>query len=195
MNQKKSHYNYVGAIIAALFLLGVFLACKQQGTKTGPVTEHANASPSQSTTPNSATEAVVNVPMMIEQSPEAFEKMFGKAISSVKTNDPGATPGEIRDYSLPGITKTFFTDQGLMVRFHNGKAVSIAFDFPTPVDNRDAAFNLAGLDVKGKTPNSTAGLAEGWKHYLIGNIFFASVEVLKLGPDGKEFTTFKAATE
>lgn len=146
-------------------------------------------------TPNSATQVVINIPTMIEQAPEAFEKVFGKATSTVKTNDPGTTPGEIRDYSLPGVTKTFSTDDGLMVRFHNGKAVSIVFDFPRPVDNRDDAFSLAGLDVKGKTPNAKAGLSEGWRHYLIGNIFFQRVEALKLGPDGKEFTTFKAETE
>jgi hypothetical protein len=169
------------------------LGCGNGGGTTSP-SNLVNQSISPSSTPPSTAGPIVNIPKLIGKPPGEFEKVYGNATEISETNDPGTTPGDIRDYSVPGVSDPNSTEHGLMVRFHKGKAVSMLVDFPKPVDDRESAFALVGLDIKGKAPHFTAPLSEGWEHYLINDIFFKRAEAMKLGSD-KRFTSFKCEIE
>jgi hypothetical protein len=131
---------------------------------------------------------------LIRQSPQVFEKSFGKATEISETDDPGTVPGEIRDYKIPG-AGSYSTTDGMMVRFFRGKAIMIMVDLPTPTGNAATALSQAGIDSKGIAPTVEAVLAHRWRNQTLNGIKFKDVAAHKLDSDGRNFTTVQAEVD
>lgn len=136
-------------------------------------------------------EPIVDIPHLIGKTPAEFEKVLGKAIRVTKiTNDPDMMPGEYRDYKIEKSIGTL-TQDGLWVRFYKGLADHLTFDLPHFADTPEEALLMAGIDVKGATPQIKAPIAERWKGNFNG-ISFKDAAALKLDSDHKKYTTVQA---
>lgn len=70
----------------------------------------------------------------------AVEEALGRPSSVTPITDvPGHMPGEIREYSLPGI------HQPTAIRFQRGRAAFFAVSLPAPVATAEEALQMVGL--------------------------------------------------
>lgn len=153
-----------------------------------------SSSPSKPKTADPTITPVLNVPQLIGKSPADFEKVLGKAIRVTKiTDEPDMMPGEYRDYKIEHTLGTL-TEDGLWVRFHKGIAVHLTFDLTKSADSAEEALQLAGIDVKGVTPQVRAPLALRWRGTFNG-INFKDVAALKLESDPNKCTTIQVELE
>lgn len=192
MNLKQqSHSSVMSGLIAIGVVLGFGLACVSSSTDTK---KPSSSSPATTNSEVVNSKLIVDIPKLMRQSPQVFEKSFGKATEISKTNDPGTVPGEIHDYKVPG-AGSYSTADGMMVRFYRGKAVMIMVDLPTPTRNAQAALSQANLDAKGVAPTVEAVLAHRWRNQTLNGIKFKDVAAHKLDSDGRNFTTVQAEVD
>jgi hypothetical protein len=190
----------IGGVIGLCALCGVVgnLVDKNKASQTSVATTNPTntTGTSNPTTSTNIATPVVDIPKLIHQPPEVFEKSFGKAteIVQITKNDYGTAPGEFRDYKVPGAGK-YSTKNGMMVRFYKGKAVLIMVDLPTPASSAETALSQVNIDVKGISPTFESVLAHRWQNQNLNGITFKDVAAFKIGADGKNFTTMQAEVE
>lgn len=190
---KKRNLSSAGAGLIALgVILGVCLACANSGNNNKNA---LSSSPIMTNSEVAKPALIVDIPKLMLQPPESFEKTFGKATEISKTNDPGTVPGEIRDYKIPGVTNPNSTTDGMMVRFYKGKAVMIMVDLPQPTSNVEAALSQTGIDLNGIVPTIEAPLARRWQSKSFNGIKFKDVAAHRLDLESKNFTTVQAEVE
>ncbi len=179
-------------LITTLVLITFALACANSGNNIKNV---PSSSPTTTNAEDVKSVPVVDIPKLMQQSPEIFEKNFGKATEISKTNDPGTVPGEIRDYKLPGVTNPKSTEDGMMVRFYKGKAVMIMVDLLNSTSNVEAALSQTGIDLNNIAPTIDAPLARRWRSKSFNGIKFKDVAAHRLDLESKNFTTIQAEVE
>lgn len=189
LNQQ-THSSVKLGLMALGVVLGFVLACARPSTDTK---KSSSLSPSSTNSEILNSKPIVDIPKLMRQSPQVFEKTFGKATEISKTNDPGTVPGEIRDYKVPG-AGSYSTIDGMMVRFFKGKAVMIMVDLPMPTTNAQLALSQANLDAKGISPTVEAPLAHRWRNQTLNGIKFKDVAVHRLD-DSRNFTTVQTEVE
>lgn len=157
-----------------------------------PVVNEARPTPVPNETVN--VKQVADVKKLIKQGPQAFDKLYGKAVEAFETDDPGTVPGEMRDYKIAGVSNPQTTTAGMTVRFYKGKAVEIMIDLPSPTSSSTTALNQVGLDTPNTAPERTP-VTEFWSNKTFNGVRFTRVWVYKLDTDSPLFTTVKVAAE
>jgi hypothetical protein len=182
--------NTVSFNLTLVFLVwaGLALDCANSGNQLN----HPRPANSNSQTPGlPAAKPVVDIPQLMGKSPAELDKVLGKPAAVTKiTDDPDMMPGEYQDYKIKNTTPSV-TQEGLVVRFHKGKAVHFTFDLPAPTDTREEALSVAGIDVKGAAAKIKAPLAERWSGNFDG-VEFKDVAALKMDSGGKKYSTVQA---
>jgi len=189
LNQQ-SHSSVISGLVAIGAILGFGLAC---ASSSSDIKKSSSPSPTTTNSEIINSKPIVDIPKLMRQSPQVFEKTFGKATEISQTNDPGTVPGEIRDYKVPG-AGSYSTTDGMMVRFYKGKAVMIMVDLPAPTSNAEAALSQANLNVKGISPTVEAPLAHRWRNQSLSGMKFKDVAAHRLD-DSRNFTTVQAEVE
>jgi hypothetical protein len=177
-----------GAILTLLVLCGLVSGCTNNKNRLN------SQQPANSNTPVSsraATKPVVDIPRLIGKSPAELEKVLGKSVGLTKiTDDPELMPGEYRDYKIAN-SPGQLTPEGLMVRFHKGKAVHFTLDLPGPTDTPEEALLLAGIDVKGTEAGIKAPRADRWSGYFNG-LYFKDIAALRMFSGGNKYGCVQA---
>ena len=106
------------------------------------------------------------------------------------TNDPEQMPGEYRDYKIKD-ANLHLTTEGLMVRFHKGRAIHFSLDLPTSTNTPEAALLLAGVDLENTAPDVRAPLADRWKDKTFNGVRFKDIAAMKMDDDGRRYTTIQ----
>lgn len=174
-----------GLLLAILVFFGFGCMCSDTGNRNTGQTPASSP-----TVPAQTIKAVIDIPGLAGKSAKAVDAILGKPGEVTPTNDPDYTPGEFRDYTIPGVTPRL-TSHGLMVRFYRDKAVHFTFELPEPVETAEEALLMAGINVRGVKPHTTATLAELWSGTFNG-VSFKDVSAQRLDATYKRYTTVQA---
>ena len=136
------------------------------------------------------TRVVVNIPQLAGKSAKEVDTFLGKPTEITPTDDAGTTPGEFRDYKIPGVSpKT--TSDGLMVRFYRGNAVHFTLELPEGMASPEDALAMAGIDVQNASHDTLSPLAITWAGTFNG-VWFKRVTALRLEADSLKYTVIQA---
>ncbi len=129
------------------------LGCNKFGPDTSS-TSNSNSSNS-SYTATAKIAKVVDLPATIGKSRDEIKKMIN---GTPKSEDPWL------EYSLPEAELTFRFDKGKASHAtFNFKAVSVGGSTVSGTDTAEQLGTMAGVDIKGKSPTSTGGLADTYE--------------------------------
>lgn len=176
-----------GLLLVILIFFGFGCMCSNTGSQPPPAPK---TPPAQSTPTQEEAKAIINIPALAGKSAKAVDAILGKPGEVTPTNDPGYTPGEFRDYTVPGVTP-HLTSHGLMIRFYRDRAVHFTFELSRPADTPEEALLMAGIDVRGVNPHTTAALANLWSGTFNG-VSFKSLSAQRLDATYKKYTTVQA---
>lgn len=133
----------------------------------------------------------IDIPKLMRQPPEVFEESFGEATEIFK----GDKTVEIREYEIPGVTKTNLTKAGLTIHFYKGKAIRITVDLLAPTSSAEEALSQVKIDAKGVAPSEKRGIYVIWFNRSLNGIKFEKVWASSSDSDSQNFTTVQATVQ
>ena len=132
--------------------------------------------------------SVPNITQLIGRTPAEVERIAGEAQARTEiTNDPSQMPGEFREYEVYN-SRLGLTVYGMMVRYHQGRAVHITVDLPDQFESAEEALLAVGVDVRGTIPRVIAPMATRWIGKFNG-VDFKDVAAMKTDQDLHAFST------
>jgi hypothetical protein len=136
-------------------------------------------------------QSIIDIPQLAGKTSNQVEQIIGKATTvTTITNDPERMPGEYRDYKIEGALLNL-TIEGLMIRYYKGIAVHFSLDLPRASRTPEEALLMAGIDVRGVSPQTSAPLAERWNGRF-SDVDFMDAAAMRRDLGTKTFSTVQA---